>query len=704
MQTTQPTTRIIGSRALIGYFLIAIVFLCLLISAGSGGATVDRIIAFWFILLNSSWIPILYLIGSLGVGRIARPWIYDHASRWVIELGIGLTLTLSLSHALGLMGWLHPINAWIITGGGCLLALTDLRNVPDKLDLLNHRVGQLAFSIPGACFVLGCVLVLAMSSNPPGASWDSEFGSYDALSYHLELPREWHELGSIWPSEHNVYSFLPGYFEAAYLHFAQLSNAPKATASGISGFMDSNARVLMSTQIFSAILLIVSALAIGRVTRQACKQLFPDADSSSPALCAQALMMCTPWMIVVGSLAYNEIGVVFLGICAFSIAIDQARSPSCRAMIAAVLVGGACSIKPTALFLLAPSVGVVLLASIPIKHWLKPILLGSLGGLVTLLPWLIRNHLASGSIVFPQGTSLFGLGHWSADQHALYQSAHQFSGSLLDRFMMLIVPDQTGSTHVSRFRGWTNLQWSLTPWFGLLGCITLVLNRRAHKAGVVIAIGLSLPIVAWMMLTHLQSRFLIPLIPLLIAPCVLALPLIRADRIRNQLIAGITLSTLAWATLLTLNQSLGNPFMLVDLGADVFTGELEVGNEPWTATLNNITEPSETIYLLGDATPFYLRSPNLYNTVYDRWLIEESIENSPGDPTSWTDDLVTQGVDIIVISFSEISRFSQSGWLPESIEPDALIHWIESLPEPIYVWHTPTGNAPIRAAYRLRKP
>ena len=45
----------------------------------------------------------------------------------------------------------------------------------------------------------------------PGWLWQTEFGGYDAMAYHLQLPREWFEQGRITTSTWNVYSAMPNY-------------------------------------------------------------------------------------------------------------------------------------------------------------------------------------------------------------------------------------------------------------------------------------------------------------------------------------------------------------------------------------------------------------------------------------------------------------------------------------------------------------
>lgn len=703
---TPPTSSNASKRAIALYASIALGFMLIVLSLGNPDETIDRLIVVLFTTLNSAWLPIVYLIGSLGFGRLfrrsfTRRLVAQYSTQWIIELAIGLTITLTLTHALGVLGLLNPITAWIITGLGCLLVLLDRAQYKESFVQSFQRI---RISIPGIAFILGSVLVVLMSCIPPGISWDSEFGSYDALSYHLQLPREWLEASRIWPSEHNVYSFLPSYIESAYLHFAHLAGVDHTTPDGLSGMLANEARVTMGVHLFSAFMLIISALAIGSLTKRTIELYMPNTDSKAPALCAQALMMCTPWLTLVGSLAYNEAGVILLGIGALAVVIEKPINPNTRSMLAAFIVAGACSCKPTAIFLLAPAVGVVLLAAIPLRQWLKPIALGLFIGLLTLSPWLIRNQIATGSIVFPQASSIFGIAHWSDTQHAVYQSAHHFQGSLFDRVSMLALPDNTGTSHASTYRGFTNIQWALTPWLGFIGCVVLSLNKQTRTIGQITTLAIALPIVGWLTMTHLQSRFLIPLAPALVVACALALATINHQKLQRTIIAIITSTALCWTTFVVSIQLKSDPFATLVFGTKIYTGEIKAEIAPWTSTLNTILEPNETVYLLGDAAAFYVRSPLIANTVYDRWLIMDAIETHPNAPSKWTASLLDAGVDVVVIGSSEIHRFEHSGWLPETIDTNTLREWIKTLPEPIYVWNLPQSTEPIRAAYRLRNP
>ena len=703
---TPPTSSNASKRAIALSASIALVFMLIVLSLGNPDETIDRLIVVLFTTLNSAWLPLVYLIGALGFGRLWGRWITckwtaQCSTQWIIELAIGLTITLTLTHALGVLGLLNPITAWLVTGSGCLLVLVDRAHYRESLAQTFQRI---RLSIPGIAFALGSVLVVLMSCIPPGISWDSEFGNYDALSYHLQLPREWLEAGRIWPSEHNVYSFLPSYIESAYLHFAHLAGVEHTTPGGLSGMLANEARVTMGVHLFSAFMLIISALAIGSLAKRTIEIYMPNTDPKAPALCAQALMMCTPWLTLVGSLAYNEVGVVLLGLGALAIALEQSIHPNTRSMLAAFIVAGACCCKPTALFLLAPAVGVMLLAAIPLRQWLKPIALGLFIGLLTLSPWLIRNQLATGSIVFPQASSVFGIAHWSDSQHAIYSSAHHFQGSLFDRVSMIALPDASGTSHASTYRGFTNLQWALTPWLGFIGCTFLLINTRTRAIGQIATLAIALPIIGWLTMTHLQSRFLIPLAPPLILTSALALATINHQKIQRAFIAIITSAALFWTTFVVSIQLKSDPFVTLVFGTKIYTGEIKAEIAPWTSTLNTVLEPNETVYLLGDAAAFYVRSPLIANTVYDRWLIQDAIDTHPNTPSKWTSSLLDSGIDVVVIGSSEIHRFEESRWLPETIDTNMFREWIKTLPEPIYIWNLPQSTEPIRAAYRLRNP
>ncbi len=665
--------------------LSAIGFACVLLMRGEGGSWADRISTVFITCVRSGILPLLYLLAAMGYGRLARRALPARRGRWCIELGLGLTALLSLSHLLGVLGILSTLTAALSVGAGIVLFAPIFRQAED----LEYRPRTLTpIHVAISC---GVALVLVMACNPPGVLWASEYGGFDALSYHLQLPREWIAMGRVWPSEHNVYSFLPSYIEVAYMHVALL---------GGGGMHDSGAQAALSAQLLSACMLIASGLVIAELTRTTLDRLGLDTDSGLAWLIAMSLTLGTPWLLVVGTLAYNEIAVVLLGATALCAAMRVELAVWKRALLCGVIVGGACSCKPTALFLLAPSVGIVLLACSPRKHWAIATLACLVAGGATIAPWLIRNELATGNPVFPQMVGVFGGGHWSEAQHAVYAAAHTFDGTIADRLAMLLVPDSGGVNHVSRFRGLNNGQWGITVLLGLIGLTVLIARRRTRAAGVVALLALGVPIVLWALLTHLQSRFLIPISPILVALGAVGITRLPNEHARNAIAKVVSLIAVMSCVVVSLAQNAGSPFILLDLGPGLSLGAYEpIRGEPWTATLNRVVGEGETVYLLGDATPFYVRGGVRYNTVYDRWLIEDVIESRPLSPSAWGPLLRERGIDYVVVSFSELRRYAQSGWLPESIRLEQIDEWLGSL-SPIEVWSDDNGN-PIRAIFRI---
>lgn len=703
-----PPTRADSLRNALGYGALAIGTAVVFVSIGQGGTLGERMIAVIRTLAMSGWTPMVYLLGSYGFGTaLIRSQQWPDSTRWMIRLCVGLVLSLSLSHGLGVLGLLGPMSAWMVSGIGCLLAINQLRKLRPltKPSLIGY-----SFSIPNGCFVVGAALIIIMSCNPPGVSWDSEFNGFDELSYHLELPRQWMEQERIWPSEQSVYSYLPSYVESAYVHLTALTGTIETGDDGMSAFWFHNGRAAMTTHLFSAMLSILSALAMGSLIRRLIELHLPETNEhrSLIAGAGRAMMMCLPWVAAVGSIAYNEMAVVLLAIGALAVVIEQGISAPKRSMIAGVLVAGACCAKPTAIFLVAPSIGIVLLAPIPFKQWFKPILGGCVVGLIVLLPWLVRNEVASGNPVFPHAASVFGMGHWDAQQHGIFQLAHHFDGTMLDRFKFIAMPDDRGSHHVSRFRGLSNLQWGLVPIVGLIGCVVLVAKPKSRRIGFVAVGSIVLPMLGWMFLTHLQSRFLIPLAPVFIGVGIFGIASLSTRWILKPILIAITLISSAWLFMIASMQSSGNPSLLIDLGPTVFISPGEIAEPAWSAVVNDLAEPGEQIYLFGDATPVYVRSPMIANTVYDRWLIQDAIESNPDTPGAWTQTLLDQQVDILVVCFSEIQRYGQSGWLPdsilESLEHRTMRDWITSLGQPIYTWTHPTMGHPIRSMYRISTP
>ncbi|MCH7848483.1 MAG: DUF2029 domain-containing protein, partial [Planctomycetes bacterium] len=218
--------------------------------------------------------------------------------------------------------------------------------------------------------------------------------------------KEWMALGRIEPLTHNVYSYLPGYVEAAYYHLAVLVGDP--------------IQAVYACQLLHASMAVLTAVVVARLAGR-----MVDRSVARPVGAVTAVLLIgTPWVVVVGSLGYNEMAVTLL--LAVALYILLARSPTTwqHGVILGLLTAAACGAKLTAAgFVVAPLM-IVALFTIARRRWLGVILAAGVAGLFGLLPYLLRNWMYSGNPVFPFMTGMFGSAHWSQDQVGIWIAGH----------------------------------------------------------------------------------------------------------------------------------------------------------------------------------------------------------------------------------------------------------------------------------------
>lgn len=411
---------------------------------------------------------------------------------------------------------------------------------------------------------------------------------------------------------------------------------------------------------------------------------------------AGAALLLTPWVQVVGSMAYNETGVLALGGAALAASVVKGLPPARRGLLVAVLMGGAAGCKPTAVLFLAPACALLMAWSAPRSRWILMFSIGAAAGLLMLAPWMLRNSAQGGNPVFPQAIGLFGTAHWSDLQADAYRAGHTFDGTLADRVLMLVRPDPNASANapaVARMRGLTNPQWALIPWLGLFGCAGIVIPRATRTAGLLLLAGIACGLAAWVLMTHLQSRFLVPLVPLFACG-------FGAFFGSRRLNAGDTMPLSAhagtamlvamgfWGVLNFGAQRQGRPNDTLALGSALFTGAIDLGDttDSIPSAWINRQYPDGALLLIGDAAPLYYRRPIGYATVWDRNPLADAMRETPGDPDAWTRSIQRLGYRYVLISFAELDRLRQSGWNDPLLTPDGVSTWAQRLGDPLRVW------------------
>lgn len=670
--------------------------LCVLALAGLGGGC-DPAAGLGWVLTSSIFaggLAAIYLLASIGYGLWLGRFIPHAPGGSALRAGAGLAFMLTVSHALGALGWLTPMSAIAVCALGLAVLARSVIGSAGSWMRAAPRVRPGWAAIPAAC-----VLFIA-ASNPPGTLWGSEFGGYDALSYHLQLPQEWLALGRLTPLEHNVYSFLPGFVESAFFHLAVMTEAPVHVAPGQGhGLMAGDGWRVLACQWLHAGITLLAAWIVGSLARVLAER--AGLDESRRRLAgsiAAGLTLATPWVIVVGSLAYNEMAVVALGAGAVLAAMHQPMRPWLRGLLAGALVGVACGAKPTALFMLTPLVGLAMLAALPRRAWLPAVGAAALAGIAALAPWLVRNLVVSGNPVFPAAADLFGSAHWTSEQVARFAAGHRFDGSLLDRLRTALWTSpgvSAAAPDVVRFRGLSNPQWGLLFPACMLAALACLLPRRAdadrrarRSVEAVLMAGLLAQLLAWLMLTHVQARFLLPC--LLTGAPLVGLAVARLSRPRAATLLGLALVIVQCGVTVWIwsRQLEGAPTRAMIAGVRTFKGEPfvpEVHAHMPVASVNHIAG-SETVYLLGGATPLYFAPPVLYHTTWDTSPLGQLMREHPAEPRVWSARLRQRGVVYVLADLAELTRLSRSGWYDQHVTAPVVLEWLDEVGEPVMGW------------------
>lgn len=677
------------------------------------GASHSLLVAFALVLERSVYAggpPLVYVAGAVGLGRLFRPLFRSATHPLALQSSCGLALSLWLSHLLGWLGAFHgAAGPWVALGVpafGLLLALQQF--------YVFIKGGGWEPSLPAISPLLAipCGLLFGAALFAPGWLWDSEFGGYDALSYHLELPKEWLQLGRLLPLHHNVYSYLPSGVEAAFMQLGEMA-WPGSVPGSLT--LDEGYRVY-ACQLLVALGAVLAAWISGAAAGATAQRL---GCKGPVGPIASGLALATPWFIVTGSLAYNDgFVVLFLG-AALLVAAQSGPGALKQGVLSGLLVGASCIAKPTSLIFVALPIGVLLLVWTPPRAWLKvgtgviPV------GLVIILPWLIRNWQDSGNPLFPFAASLFpsasgGTGAWPPEEVARFARSHAFDGSWGERLRLLVLPDMHDPAG-PRHRGLLHPQWgAFFPLVGVCGVIG-VLRPSLRKAASVLGSLTLLQLALWLTFTHIQSRFLLPLLVPGAALCAIVIAGISPPGRRGLarfLGGGAVLVQAAFLLIVYASQARGHPAQGFLPGVETYTGAdfawLKRSRSPEenqrnlaasnpARFCNIVLPPTATLYLLGDATPFYHTGKVIYNTTYDPWPFAQAASGGAG-PDAITASLRARGITHVLINFSEIDRLSRSGFIDPGVSLDAVQRWAHASTIPLRDWPQGTVLVQLPAA------
>ena len=614
--------------------------------ADGGWARLPDMVSAW--VTAAPWVA-AWILSAAGLGRGAARHAGLRGSAESCAIGACLMLVLDQFAATAGLLSVGRLPAIAILGPGWWL-LSRARTRQDDLRM------PWAASLP---LGLACGVLLAAAAVPTGFLWSTEFGGFDALSYHLQLPKEWIAAGSMRPLPHAAYSGFPSFVEGAFMHLMAMRQDPRDAA--------------IACQLLHASLMVIAAAMLGRVAARV-------AGSATAGAATMVAAIGTPWLLATGALPYSEAGVL-LGLAVMLASVLVAR-PWIAGMLlglgAAVAVGSKAS-------------SVVLAVPWTILAWpllrrprfdARSAIAAAAVAALAMSPWALRNAWCTGDPLFPLGGAT-PAGWWTAEQASRWTDAHSNHESWIERLHALWRQGPLFGVGANPRTGepWQPM-WALLP---LAGMVAMALrwrssNGRAWAAACLVMLaGTSL---AWMAGTHLQSRFLIPAaVPLTIAVGLEAADLAtRGSRWRRGLAWGGVLWGLlsVWVCLRDFDGALrlsgqvtlasGDIDLALLGGAEGEAVAAEVRAHPSVEAALGGLFPGQRTLAIGWSTPFWLRpgAPLHWSTVWDANPIETAMRQP--DPAAW----LGERFDLVLVDWPMLERWQRSGWLSPAMDPQAI--------------------------------
>ncbi|MEM9252397.1 MAG: hypothetical protein AAGB29_08620, partial [Planctomycetota bacterium] len=521
---------------------------------------------------------------------------------------------------------------------------------------------------------------------------------YDVLSYHLQLPREWLAAGRLSGLEHNVYSHLPSLVESMMMQAAALRG------SGADGVLPSTIAAQWlhaGFALLTAWCLADAVTAIGRRDRRA------RHDAPKAGAIVAATWLVVPWVVVLGSMAYNEMAVTAFAAAACVMVARSARGRTIawqRVTLVGFVLGAAVLSKPTAGPMIAVPLGVALIAVLAVRRRRPLAARVRVGvttaavlaviGLLALSPYLARNAVQRGNPVFPFAGGVLGHGHWDDALAERWDRAHgldthderpalssavwrqwlgnQGYGAFGGR------PTPPERDNVARFtvEGGLPVVWLLAG----IGAIAGLVTPRYRVVTASCLAWLALQLVFWATSTHLQSRFLVvtllPGLLLIGVGLLVALRLTPADRRSTAawlaaLVIVLPIATTAYLVV----QSQPRPAidddgqLLRDPAGRTIPVPVAFVVDAWPLTprgvagmhpVNGLPPDTHTLIVADNATLLYLTNPVTYATPFDPNPLGEIIRARGPDPHDITAALRDAGFTHVYLGAAELARLHRT--------------------------------------------
>jgi hypothetical protein len=582
-------------------------------------AHTDLLDIFYHLFVDGCLLAV-WIVSAWGMGR----WIVRSGPAILVQLtriAVGLGVLSIIILLLGLAGGLGEISALVLLAVGFVLALVAIaghrngrKNFSESLRRwINAPAGPhwlLLLLAPFAAMMAAGGLIM------PGLLWGADDPSgYDVVEYHLQVPREWFELGRIMPLHHNVFSFFPFNVEMHYLLAMHLHAGPWAG--------------MFLAQWMHGIFIALAVAAIYATVR----------TFASPfAACLAALAAgISPWLTMLGSVAYDEGGLLLyatLTIAWLIIFLTSENGSIAFVLIAGLCAGFACGCKLTAVPILLIALPIICVCIKPNARTIKCLLAYIAIALLSFSPWLIRNQIWAHNPVFPEGTSLLGHGDFSPIQIARWHQAHSPR------------PDQQSiAAHLFALWNQVIVDWRFTYTLLPLSLLVAFVSLRNRHTRFLF-LSLLAMIFFWLLFTHLQGRFFVVAIPIM----AMLLGTLRPDLLKWMSIP-IILS--AFPAFFFLHQEMYPLSQTIGLESPA-----QLRSQIYPPQVNDAVAQDKPLILVGDAKAFWFDIPMSrlhYRTVFD-------VDTSNNKPiiSAWMNGAADLPDANVIVDPGELKRFSKT--------------------------------------------
>ena len=605
---------VLGAAALLAVLFIAGVGPSLLVP-------VYRIVVDGTILL-------IWLAAMLGIGAwVLRMFsITDFPAPITTAAALGIGITSLACCELALAGLLNRATAWGLLAIGGIAGIVWLNRWRR-----NHEFSIAAWfgkkisaqkwlwllAIPFLAIALVGALV------PPGALWgQGEPNGYDVVEYHLQVPREWFDAGRMIPLHHNVFSFFPFNVETHYLLAMHLRGGPYA-GMYLAQFMHLAMVALSVAALFELL--------------------------GGQSMLAVLFAAATPWLAMLGSIAYDEGGVLLFGTLAVGWmlnSLSQHTLQKRRIAMAGLMAGLACGCKWSCVPMLLGILPMAWLLCVTFRRRffaaIKPLAMFGLLAVIALSPWLLRNWRWTGNPVFPEAMNVLGKGYFSAGQVLRWQQAYLPPVGQRD------VVHRVAALGPQIFMDW-RFGFLLFPAtaMAIVGAL-----RQRGQFDMPLCFLLTLTVgwlIFWIGFTHLQGRFLVLLIP--IASMLIA----RVHQPIGRLV--ILCGLLLQVGLALLNFADPIESILIKLQP-----VLGVEDYSWLGIkAEQAAKATGDVCLIGDAKAFFYELPSSrlhYRTVFDVNVDNRDVVDD------WGDGCPNKPGTLVFVDFGELERFHRTYGTP----------------------------------------